>query len=792
MFKRLKQQIEQGDVPNALSTPKKVGPRNPLIDNSYGKIEKENIWEKRCLSTTTLYSSRESLDSNVTVSRVSNGSLFSSPESPIVENVSSDFHRGRSSKDDVLTELTKKSNHVKMLEGKIKEMATVFKKQAAEKDMLEEALLTTKADIRQHVEFNERNYQNKLTAAQEDFERKLQSKDKELNDLFRKRDEEITRHRRELLLASSRNVDVNDMNKQQQEEICLTKEKLIHAQAEMSKKAAELMEKSKHLENLDDQYIEQRNLLSELQNRLDDLARERSKNEIRDRQLSMLNATLEKEKAVTQSKLDEAICEVAEKSGRLDTAELSLRRVSDELKSLKQTHNSQKSKTSEEVQQKDTEIDILREKIQDFEQRLRDSSLSVSDQGKAFESERNIIERRLQDARNQLAEQKQQYNEKISTLGSLVSSLDEQLKKREKELAEHKDNSNYQVSSLQRKIAGLEEQLIITESSNRKEQFAESYLVESLKSKIEDLEKTMRNLQEENSELQAAADREGLFEAQNKLLESRLKESNSKGEDEKNKSEDKIRELQSEIRKLTFHFEHSNRLNMDTLESKVEQQERRINHYQQANEQLLKENEKIKVELSAKEDERMQSLVCFEDAMKKVTELKTQISTLEESLREKNDVVSQLEKAEPVMEKEDMSMRNARANEIGELNVANRALSAELDEARKKMKSQQQKITDLKKAYQKEMNLKVESQDDSRREKKDCALTSPTQQERGSSSDLGVNFTYLKHVVLKYMCSSNSQSRQLVGVIAHLLQFSPREEKIVKNCIEWKLPLQKE
>ena len=33
------------------------------------------------------------------------------------------------------------------------------------------------------------------------------------------------------------------------------------------------------------------------------------------------------------------------------------------------------------------------------------------------------------------------------------------------------------------------------------------------------------------------------------------------------------------------------------------------------------------------------------------------------------------------------------------------------------------------------------------------------------------------------------QSRQLIGVIAHLLHFSSREESIVKECAEWKVSI---
>ncbi|KXJ29543.1 Golgin subfamily A member 1 [Exaiptasia diaphana] len=55
---------------------------------------------------------------------------------------------------------------------------------------------------------------------------------------------------------------------------------------------------------------------------------------------------------------------------------------------------------------------------------------------------------------------------------------------------------------------------------------------------------------------------------------------------------------------------------------------------------------------------------------------------------------------------------------------------------------------------------------------------------------LDMNFKYLKHVVLKYMCSDNKQSRQLINVISHMLRFSPKERKCVLDASEWKLPLE--
>ena len=79
MFKKLKQRIEEGEPPTAVSSPKVVVPKSSGFGQHHGKLYRENKWEKRRVSTASLYSSKESMGSDMTISRSSPTSDFSSP-----------------------------------------------------------------------------------------------------------------------------------------------------------------------------------------------------------------------------------------------------------------------------------------------------------------------------------------------------------------------------------------------------------------------------------------------------------------------------------------------------------------------------------------------------------------------------------------------------------------------------------------------------------------------------------------------------------------------------------------
>lgn len=50
-----------------------------------------------------------------------------------------------------------------------------------------------------------------------------------------------------------------------------------------------------------------------------------------------------------------------------------------------------------------------------------------------------------------------------------------------------------------------------------------------------------------------------------------------------------------------------------------------------------------------------------------------------------------------------------------------------------------------------------------------------------------VNFQYLKHVVIKFMCSREDEALQLIRAVATLLEFTPQEEQHVKGYLNYKV-----
>jgi len=160
------------------------------------------------------------------------------------------------------------------------------------------------------------------------------------------------------------------------------------------------------------------------------------------------------------------------------------------------------------------------------------------------------------------------------------------------------------------------------------------------------------------------------------------------------------------------------------------------------------------------------------DSQKVITNLKERLKELEEQLQERE-------------------MLQLDENELRDLRKDNSRLETDLEDKDKKIKLLQAKIIELKKAFQRELKMAAPGGEAMQRSPgtPNGDVIEHSDDEKDRQEYLEVNFKYLKHVVLKYMCSTNKQSRQLINVIGHLLRFTPKESACVKEAMEWKLPL---
>ncbi|XP_068724680.1 golgin subfamily A member 1-like isoform X9 [Montipora capricornis] len=762
MFAKLKQKIAEEELTADSS---RSSSSSPSVRRAKVNGWTENKWERRRLSNaSSLYESRESILSESSVAssgyNVSRRTSFTSRSSatPVGTPVepSNVTVNSRMSKEEILSLLSNKSDQVYRLEAKIAEMASLLREQTRIKESLESALEKQKEE-----------HSSRIRSMNSDFEKKLN-------------------------------------------------------------------EKNQEIENLDKAYFEQKGELATLQERLDDLARERTKYEVRDKQQQGKIATMEKEKKSLNDELTSTVNELTQKSLQLDRAEKSRTQTEEQLSNLRQTHALYKNKVTMEIEEKNEEIAQLKERVGDLQRRLEDSKLSGSDQVTAMEKEREQLESRLQESRDQLNELKTSSNDRINTLGSLVSTLNERLERKETELSDFKTKYDQEYENWRSKNLQLEQQLVIMQQESKTGRRSSQEQTAQLEEKVMHLEEARER---EKTAMQTKMDQLKMIENEYSRQEDSYKQQMADLEEEKEQLQNELmskaeenrhvslcledamketNELKSQIAKFEetlkqkndlltcfkgskldspSHFAETN-LNTEELENLKEELQSSKIRYQNA-EEVLEQREKTIAELRKTVAEKEELLHRSTTKMRQYEENNRFLGNdriYTSDSRDSHKAVASLrgrvkELEEQLQEREMLQLDE---NELRDLRKDNSRLETDLEDKDKRMKLLQAKIIELKKAFQRELKMVapgIEESDRSCPGTPNGDVMTPSEEAKERQEYLEVNFKYLKHVILKYMCSNNKQSRQLINVIAYLLRFTPKEEKCVKEAMEWKLPL---
>ncbi|XP_058958579.2 golgin subfamily A member 1 isoform X2 [Pocillopora verrucosa] len=771
MFAKLKQKIAEEE---STSDSSRSLPSSPSVRRAKVNGWTENKWERRRLSNaSSLYESRESLLSeSSTVSsglNVSRHASFTSrsaatpvgtPIEPPGFSVNS-----RSSKEEILHLLAKKGDQVSKLEAKIADMASLLREQTRVKESLEGALEKQKEEHSMRLRSMNMEFEEKSRKMKNEFEKTLD-------------------------------------------------------------------EKNQQIEDLDKSYLEQKGELASLQERLDDLARERTKFESRDKQQQARVTSLEKEKTSLCDELKNTVNELTQKSVQLDRVEKSLRLKDEELANLRQTHALYKNKVSMELEQNEGEIAQLKERVGDLQQRVDDSKLSGNDQVQAIEKEREQLENRLRETRDQLNELRANSNDRTNTLGSLVSTLNERLERKESELTECKRRYDQDYESWKSQNFQLEQELAILKEESLSGKRSSDRQTASLEGQVMRLEAAR---EKEKSEMQTKLDQLKMIENEYSRQEDAYKQQIADLEEEKEQLQNELlskaeenrqvslcledamretNELKSQIAKFEETLKEKNNLLTCFKESKLDSPSHVVSNL--GPEAL----ENLKEELNNTKDRYQNAEEVLKQREKTISELRKAVAEKEELLNRSTTKIRQYEEnnryigndriyspesrdshklitnlRERVKELEEQlqerEMLLLDENELRDLRKDNNRLEKDLEDKDKKIKLLQAKNIELKKAFQRELKMAAPGDEPAQRSpgtpNGDVIVHSDEEKER--QDYLEVNFKYLKHVVLKYMCSTNKQSRQLINVIGHLLRFNPKEHACVREAMEWKLPL---
>lgn len=749
MFAKLKQKIaeEESTSDSSRSLPSSPSSRRAKVNNGWT----ENKWETRRLINASLYESRESLLSessaassginlcrHVSFTSRSASTPVGTPIEPPSFSVNS-----RSSKEEILHLLAKKGDQVSKLEAKIADMASLLREQTRVKESLECALEKQKEEHSSRLRIMNMEFEEKSRKMKSEFEKTLD-------------------------------------------------------------------EKNQQIEDLDKSYLEQKGELASLQERLDDLARERTKFESRDKQQQARITSLEKEKTSLCDEVKSTVNELTQKSVQLDRAEKSLRLQEEELVNLRQTHALYKNKVSMELEQNEGEIAQLKERVGDLQQRVDDSKLSGNDQVQAMEKEREQLENRLRETRDQLNELRANSNDRTNTLGSLVSTLNERFERKESELTECKRKYDQDYESWKSKNFQLEQELAVLQEESLSGKRSSDRQTANLEGQVMRLEAARER---EKSEMQTKLDQLKMIENEYSRQEDSYKQQIADLEEEKEQLQNELHSKAEENRQVSLCLEDAMRetnelksqldspshvvsnLGPEALENLKEELKITQDRYKNA-EEVLKQREKTISDLRKIVTEKEELLNRSTTKLRQYEENNRYIGndrTYSSESRDSHKLITNLRERVKELEEQlqEREMLLLDENELRDLRKDNNRLERDLEDKDKKIKLLQAKIIELKKAFQRELKMAAPGGEPVQRSpgtpNGDVIVHSDEEKER--QDYLEVNFKYLKHVVLKYMCSTNKQSRQLINVIGHLLRFTPKEDACVREAMEWKLPL---
>ncbi|CAL1682543.1 unnamed protein product [Lasius platythorax] len=144
--------------------------------------------------------------------------------------------------------------------------------------------------------------------------------------------------------------------------------------------------------------------------------------------------------------------------------------------------------------------------------------------------------------------------------------------------------------------------------------------------------------------------------------------------------------------------------------------------------------------------------------------------------------VAKLEEAERNREKIERNERILKSNLLD--------LEEQLSEKNKTIKVLQQRLTDMKKTLQRELKIPSSSLDSDA--EASAAILNPSSSKtvtakHNNSREDDVNFKYLKHVLIKFLTSREYEALHLTRAVATLLHFSPEEERLLQETLEWKM-----
>ncbi|KAK9709586.1 GRIP domain [Popillia japonica] len=457
-----------------------------------------------------------------------------------------------------------------------------------------------------------------------------------------------------------------------------------------------------------------------------------------------------------QQQLEKMRCEVL----RLRRQEEQLSDVQDDLESLRHSSARDLAALATELAKSEEE----RRHLSDLVAVLRQRTSTDGNNEELFARERKLLEQRLEEAHLHLADIKTSWSDKISSLETQVGRLGrqaaeegverrraiqekemlaEKVKQMECEIECYKLEMNNKDTKIKRLTTEVEEMSVELKKNKNEMEKEIIDLREQIHNATTEVKAVRKNLENSESELEKVEEECG-----------KLKLS----VDAEHQANTSLREVITKLEKELGEEKHHS-LNVQKTLSRVTSEK---------NTALLRNAEiSQQMELAKQESRRLES---------EMTELMNKLTSIEDE----NKVYK---------EKENKGIEQELRNNLA-------VLEEQISDKNKTIKNLQLRLADMKKALQQELRTTPGSliSNNDHYELNSAAILTPSQNTTRNIQGFGprrdeedVNFKYLKHVIIKFLTSREYEAQHLTRAVATLLKFSPEEEKLLHDTIEWKM-----
>ncbi|XP_045470637.1 golgin subfamily A member 1 isoform X2 [Harmonia axyridis] len=466
---------------------------------------------------------------------------------------------------------------------------------------------------------------------------------------------------------------------------------------------------------------------------------------LRDKELAEKNASLKE----AQLQLEKMRSEMA----RLRRQEEHLSDVQDDLDALRHSTSRDMASLASNLTASEEERKHLKDLIVILKQRLANET-SADEQ---LISERKLLEQRLEEAHVHLADIKTSWSDKITSLETQVGRLSRQAAEEGTERRRALQEKELLFEKVQQLEAELEYNKLDLNNKNSK--------ILRLNADLEELSAELKRVRAENEEHVS-------------FLRTQLINSNTEVTVVKKNlenSETKVEKIEEDFLKLrkTIDVEHELNISLNEKISKLEGelQEEKFNSLN------------VQKTLSRVTSEKNAALVRNAEISQQIELIKQEKRRQDAEFNELSNKMNQLEE-EYSKNKESEALEKQLRNQINDL-------EEQISDKNKNIKTLTLRLADMKKTLQQELRTPTNHNyftDDTNT----AAILTPTQSSvRNHSHNIkrdeeDVNFKYLKHVVIKFLTSKDYEAQHLTKAISTVLKFTPEEEKLINDTIEWR------